>query len=242
MPWMGALSSLWNSKKLYNFPGLGGWSGSGICLVCGGLDANAQCVCDACLADFPIRTTTKLTRTIVAVDVAFAAYRYEFPITSLVKCTKFHMDLGALAALQIGFARAFMHHLGEIDFLVPVPLSPRRFLNRGFNQAGELARYLGNASGKPVRYDLVRRWHSGGGGAPQSLLGAAARRENTRGVFHTTAVLGGERVALVDDVITTGATCSSLAETLRAAGAARIICLATAATPRRQAEGKLSLD
>jgi ComF family protein len=239
MPWIGALSSLWNCKKLYK-PATTDWHfGAGACLICGGLDARTGGVCDACQADFPSRGSIRLTRTIAAVDAAFAAYRYEFPITSLVKRAKFQQDLSALAALQASFTQTFMHQLGEIDLLVPVPLSPRRFLNRGFNQAGELARSLGKASGKTVRFDLVKRER---GGVAQSSLGAAERRENTKGVFRATGPLRGECIALVDDVITTGATCSSLAKILRAAGASRIICLAIAATPLRQAEEESKPD
>lgn len=240
MPWIGDLFSLWKSEKLYNLLARRGWeSPASICLVCGALDARPRGVCDACLADFPRRPQTKLQRTIAAVDAAFAAYRYDFPITSLVKSVKFHNDLSALAVLQAGFTETFKLQLGEIDFLVPVPLSPGRFFYRGFNQAGELARCLGRASGKPVRYDLVKRQR---GGAPQSLLGADARHDNTRGVFRTTATFRGKRIALIDDVITTGATCSSLAEVLRGAGAARVICLAVAATPHRHADRELGVD
>lgn len=231
MPWIGALSSLWNRAKLYKLLSSRAWTSSGICLVCGGLDADASGVCGGCLADFPRRQKSRLTRTIASVDVAYAAYRYEFPITNLIKSAKFHADLGALALLQVGFAHTFEAHLGEIDFLVPVPLSPWRFVHRGFNQAGELARSLGNASGKPVRYDLVTRLR--GWSAPQSLLGAAARHENMKGAFRATAEVKGAQIAIVDDVITTGATCSSMADVLRAAGAARIVAMAVAATPPR---------
>lgn len=239
MPWIGDLFSLWKSEKLYNLLARNGWwSLASICRVCGALDARSVGVCDACLADFPRRPQTKLQRTIAAVDVAFAAYLYDFPITSLVKSVKFHNDLSALAVLQAGFSETFKLQLGEIDFLVPVPLSPGRFFHRGFNQAGELARCLGKVSGKPVRYDMVKRQR---GGAPQSLLGADARHNNTKGVFRTTSTFSGKQIALIDDVITTGATCSSLAEVLRDAGAARIICLAVAATPHRQADRELGL-
>ena len=231
MPWIGALSSLWNQAKLYKLPLSGVSISSGICLVCGGLDADNSGVCDGCLADFPRRKQPRLTRKIASVDVAFAAYRYEFPITSLIKSAKFHADLGALALLQVGFAQNLEAHLGEIDVLVPVPLSLWRFVHRGFNQAGELARGLGEASGTPVHYDLVTRRH--GRSAPQSRLGVAARHENIKGAFRVTAQVRGARVAIVDDVITTGATCSSMADVLRAAGATRVIAVAVAATPRR---------
>ena len=233
MPWIGTLSSLWNWQKLYNLPIPARWGPSGICLVCGGLDAYTGSVCSACLVEFPARKELRLMRKIAEVDAAFAAYCYEFPVTSLVKNAKFHGDLSALALLQAGFTQTLRQHLQEIDFLVPVPLSPLRFVNRGFNQAYELALCLGKASGKPVRNGLVKRQH--GNRAPQSRLGAAARRENTKGAFHATETVRGARIAIVDDVITTGATCSSVAEVLRAAGAVRIICVAVAATPHPRA-------
>ena len=235
MPWIGALSSLWNQAKLYKLRLSGVSMSSGICLVCGGLDADNSGVCDGCLADFPRRREPRLIRNIAFVEVAFAAYRYEFPITSLIKSAKFHADFGALALLRAGFAQTLEAHLGEIDFLVPVPLSLWRFMQRGFNQAGELARGLGEASGKPVHYGLVTRRH--GRSAPQSRLGAAARHENIKGAFRVTAQVRGARVAIIDDVITTGATCSSVAAVLKAAGAARIIAVAVAATPRRHEDG-----
>ncbi len=236
MPRIGALSSLWNRAKLYKLLSSRAWASSGICLVCGGLDVDASGVCAGCLTDFPRRRKSRLTRTIASIDVAYAAYRYEFPITHLIKSAKFHADLGALALLQVAFTHTLEAHLGEIDFLVPVPLSPWRFVHRGFNQAGELARGLGNASGKPVRYDLVMRLR--GWSAPQSLLSAAARHENMKGAFRAIADVKGARIAIVDDVITTGATCSSMADVLRAAGAARIVAMAVAATPRRHEDDR----
>ena len=77
-----------------------------------------------------------------------------------------------------------------------------------------------------------------GWSAPQSLLSAAARHENMKGAFRAIADVKGARIAIVDDVITTGATCSSMADVLRAAGAARIVAMAVAATPRRHEDDR----
>lgn len=77
-------------------------------------------------------------RRIEFVDDAWAAFRYEFPVTEMVRAAKFHGDLNALEVLASGFTDEFLTYLGEVDVLVPVPLLPWRFLRRGFNQAGEL--------------------------------------------------------------------------------------------------------
>lgn len=236
MPWIGRLSSLWNRTKLYKHPYFKGWFSTRFCLVCGALDADCSGVCGACQADFPKRKVTQLRRKIDSVDVAFATYRYEFPITNLIRATKFHRDLAALALLQSNFIEALVAELGEIDFLVPVPLAPGRFIQRGFNQAAELARALGKANGIPVRYSLVAR--KAGRSLAQSKLSAVARRENIKGVYSTKAELRGARIAVVDDVITTGATCGAVAEVLRAAGAVRVIAVAVAATPYHREDGE----
>ena len=229
MPWIGAMSSLWNWAKLYKQPYFNGWRSGGLCLVCGALDGDHGGVCCGCLVDFPRREEPRLSRKIGAVDAAFAAYHYEFPIANLIQSTKFHADLSALALLQANFTQVLVAPLGEIDFLVPVPLAPGRFVQRGFNQAAELARALGKARGVPVRYGLVARqaW----GSPAQSRLSAKARRENIKGAFRADVRLRGARIAVVDDVITTGATCGAVAEALRAAGAAEVIAIAVAATP-----------
>jgi ComF family protein len=188
-------------------------------------------VCAACLEDFPFRRSLLLQRHIPFVDRALAAFRYDFPITDMVKAAKFHADLGALAVLAVGFTDEFVAALGDVDVLVPVPLLPWRFLRRGFNQATELARVLGQRSGYAVRHDILARervW-----GLAQSRLDAASRRKNMQGAFRVKADVAGLRVAIVDDVITTGATCAALAGVLRHAGARQVTAVAIAATALR---------
>jgi ComF family protein len=104
------------------------------------------------------------------------------------------------------------------DAIVPVPLSRARFAERGFNQAGEIARHAARHLGLPLRARLLRRTRD----APaQSGLGAVERRSNLQGAF---AVSGSPppRIALVDDVLTTGSTAAEAARVLKAAGAARV--------------------
>lgn len=116
---------------------------------------------------------------------------------------------------------------GGWDCLVPVPLFPVREREREFNQSARLAARLGAATGLPVRRGVVERRRST---HTQTQLSREERAENMRGAFAPagTRPLKGERVVLVDDVLTTGATTSACARALRAAGAGEV-CVWTVA-------------
>lgn len=110
-----------------------------------------------------------------------------------------------------------------IDVVVPVPLHPRRERERGFNQAALLAAALG----PPVCQALSRRVHT----APQVHASRAARWANVQDAFapgRELAQVTGRRVALVDDVLTTGATLAAAAAVLQQAQPARIVALTAA--------------
>jgi ComF family protein len=107
----------------------------------------------------------------------------------------------------------------DIDCIGFIPLSRERLAERGFNQALEIARPLARARGIALRSDLaVRVRHAGA----QAELPFAARRKNVRGAFACLEDLSGLRVAVVDDVMTTGATLDEFAKTLKKRGAARV--------------------
>jgi predicted amidophosphoribosyltransferase len=121
--------------------------------------------------------------------------------------------------------------------VVPVPSNPWVLLRRGFNPALELARPVALAAGLPVRSGLLRRrlW----GLARSKRLGAAARRRAVAKAFRASRKARGERVLLVDDVITTGATAEQCARRLKEQGAASVRLLAWAVTPLTGREGGL---
>ena len=114
------------------------------------------------------------------------------------------------------------------DVLLPVPLHNARLQKRGFNQALELARPVARRLRLPIAENLcVRNKHT----AVQSELDAVERRRNLHAAFEVTRSLAGVHVAILDDVLTTGATASALTLVLRQAGAAtvQVWCLARAA-------------
>ncbi|HEY1663146.1 MAG TPA: ComF family protein [Verrucomicrobiae bacterium] len=113
------------------------------------------------------------------------------------------------------------------DFIVPVPLYPVKEREREFNQAGQLAAHLSDASGIPLNPQLLRRVTPT---ITQTRLSRDQRAANMRNAFAGCAglKLNGERIVLVDDVFTTGATTNACAMVLRSAGAGDI-CVWTVA-------------
>lgn len=164
-------------------------------------------LCGDCLRRPPPQTATQ------------AVFLYRAPLDRLLPRAKFHADLASLHLLATLMAR----RLGTVDrplALAPVPLHIGRLRRRGYDQALELARPLAQHLGLPLRDDLLRRVRAT---SAQSRLDAVARRRNVRGAF---AVRGGvalpTHVALIDDVMTTGATARAAATALLRAGVARV--------------------
>jgi len=160
-----------------------------------------------------------------------AAYLYAPPLDRLVQELKFAGRLGH-ARLLGELLAAHLQAVGTPppEMVIPVPLHPRRLRTRGYNQARELARPVARRLDVPLCAHAARRLRDT---AAQSDLDAAARRRNVRGAFAVDAGVAGRRVALVDDVVTTGNTVTELARALVAAGAERVEvwCLARAPSP-----------
>jgi ComF family protein len=166
-------------------------------------------VCGECLSDPPA-----FERCIAAVD-------YAFPWDRLVGALKFRDALDLAGPLALRLAAAVTAGAAALPSLVlPVPLSPVRLRERGYNQAWELARRIGPALGVATRAQVLARRRD----TPrQSGLSRERRIANLHGSFEVPAVertrLRGVDVALVDDVMTTGATARAAARALREAGA-----------------------
>ena len=174
------------------------------CAVCA-LPLASAAVCGACLTHPP------------AFDHLSGVFAYEFPINALILAFKYGGRLALAPALGEVLAAA---GAPVADVLVPVPLATRRLRERGFNQALELARFVSRRNRIPILANACRRVADT---APQAALPWRERAKNVRHAFVCDAALSGMRVAVVDDVVTTGATLNELARTLRKAGAASVV-------------------
>jgi ComF family protein len=200
------------------------------CRLCGA-QSGAELLCAGCAADLPLlpahcprcalpspggavcgRCLDRPPR----FDRTLALWRYDFPCDTLVQALKY----GARIALAGFFARSLSDRgLPPVDLIVPMPLHPRRLAERGFNQALEIARELGRLGGVTVAARGVRRVRDT---LPQTGLPYDRRAKNVRGAFDCDLDLSDRSVAVVDDVMTTGATLDELARVLKRAGAAGV--------------------
>lgn len=164
-----------------------------------------------------------------AFDAAWVLADYAPPLDHLITALKFHGDMALADALGRELARSLRRMPDPPALLVPVPLSAARLRERGYDQAARIAGALGRASGLAVRARLRRVRAT----VPQSGLQAPARMDNVRDAFEAPASAASlpAHVALVDDVMTTGATLDAAARALRSAGAARVSVIVAARTP-----------
>jgi len=176
------------------------------------LSSPGGALCGRCLAQTP------------SYDLTIAALAYAFPADTLVHAFKFRGEL-ALAPLLAELLARRIPASERIDMVVPVPLAAERLRGRGYNQAAEVARLL--ALRAPLELFLCERSRDT---AAQSDLPWAERRRNVRGAFVCKRAIPGRSVAVVDDVMTTGATLDELARVLKQAGAIRVVNLVVART------------
>lgn len=202
------------------------------CLLCG-VGSPSALLCAACEAALPRLPRTRcgtcaLPVTGAAVcgaclnrpprfDRVSAVFAYRFPLDALVQGLKYGGNLAVAGVLGETLARAIASE--RVDLIVPMPLSVQRLRERGFNQAHEIARSVARATGIPVAAEASRRVIDT---AAQAKLPWKERARNVRGAFVCDADLSGRSVAVIDDVMTTGATLDELAKSLKRAGAAEV--------------------
>ncbi len=201
------------------------------CLLCGA-DADEAQICAPCDAELPRLTSKRCAVCALPLatgevcgacldrppryDRVIAPFSYRFPVDALIQAYKYG---GRLAhARFLGTALASLVP-PDVDVVVPMPLAPRRLAERGYNQALEIARLVTSATGIPL---LARACRKVVETPPQASLPWKERAKNVRRAFVCDADLRGKRVAVVDDVLTTGATLNELARVLRRAGAVEV--------------------
>lgn len=209
------------------------------CLLCGRPGAGNQDLCPGCRVELPYNrhacaTCARPLPDKVApgglcgtclqhpppIRSAYAALVYTWTVPHLVRQLKFHAGFaaGRLLAELVG---DFLEQQGvdRPQLLVPVPLHPRRLRERGFNQAMELARLLGQRFALPVNPRVCRRVRYT---PPQTGLPRKERLSNLKGAFVVEPLQGIRHLALIDDVVTTGTTLNSLAQVFLASGVERV--------------------
>lgn len=156
---------------------------------------------------------------------------YVWPWTSLIAQFKFHGQASWARhfALLMQNAPFAADALEQADALIPIPLSFQRLAERGYNQSLMLSQKLSSKKTHP--HSLLRMRHT----PAQSSLPRPERLTNLIGAFAVAplmaAKLRGQRVMLIDDVMTSGATLEAAAQVLKQAGASHVCALVFARTP-----------
>jgi len=162
--------------------------------------------CGQCIANPPY-----FTRTI-------AALRYAFPVDQMTHALKYQTNL----TIAPVFAHKLIHKIADTprpDLLIPMPLHPTRLKERGFNQALEISRHLSKQVRIPLILQGFKRIKAT---KPQASLPWKERQKNMRKAFLCHLDLTGKHVAIVDDVMTTGATLNELSKIIKQKGAVEI--------------------
>lgn len=175
-------------------------------------------LCGACLSNQP------------HFDATTAAFTYDYPLDGLLQHYKYNASLNlarTFAALWLDYQHIQNTKKHTTDLIIPMPMHEKRLSERGFNQALEIAKRLSNAFTIPLDYTACQRVKYT---PPQASLKLKDRIKNIRGAFHCQRPLHNLNIAVIDDVMTTGASLDELAKTLKQAGAARVECWVIART------------
>ncbi|MFZ5502434.1 MAG: ComF family protein [Pseudomonadota bacterium] len=175
------------------------------CPVCA-LPTPLGAICGHCLTHPPLFTRTT------------AVFTYTFPLDKLIQAMKY----GEQLALAKPFARLLAQSVADTalpDCIIPMPLHPSKLRERGFNQSALLAADTARQLQRPLLMHACQRVRDT---PPQSALPWKERKRNVRNAFHCSTDLTGKHVALVDDVLTTGASLNALAAAVKKTGASQI--------------------
>jgi ComF family protein len=189
------------------------------CLLCRQRLTQYQRICEDCVNVLPWVDLAHLSCPRVF-DDAVIALEYLFPVDQLILGGKFSRQLSSLTLLAELFVRKWQTAgLEKPDVLIPMPLHVKRLRERGYNQALEIARVIGKQLDIPVKVDAALRVKAT---LPQASLPARRRSQNVKNAFVGNSSLQGMRIAIVDDVFTTGSTAAALAAVLKQQGAVKI--------------------
>ena len=219
------------------------------CLLCASPQSNKHGLCNPCLNELPwhpasscqqcgLSSSGQLCGSCISsppdFDATHAVFLYQYPIDKMMQRYKYGNMLNI--SHTFGQLLAEKSPLGSlntssVDLIIPMPMHPTRLKERGFNQALEIAKILTKNCKAKLDYKSVERQTLT---PPQASLPLKERVKNIKGAFKVNAEiidkLAGKRIAIVDDVMTTGASLNELAKTLKKAGASHVECWVIART------------
>ena len=207
------------------------WPAHGICDACVAAFGRPVPRCQLCAAESSLKICSACFQSPPMLNACWATMAYAWPWTALIAQFKFHDQPSwashfSLLMQNTPFAADAIE---QADALIPIPLSLKRLSERGYNQSLILSQKLSAQKTHPN--SLLRMRHT----AAQSSLSRQQRLTNLNGAFalspFKSAELRGQRVMLIDDVMTSGATLQAAAQVLKQAGAVHVSALVFARTP-----------
>ena len=195
-------------------------------------------ICALPLADLNSQFCGQCIQTPPAFFAAKIPFRYDYPLDQMILDFKFHQGFArgkSLAFLFIDFLRDAYKDESWPDAVIPTPIYWRRRFLRGFNQSEILARDITDAFSLPLLTQTCIRHHHQ---QSQKDSNRQSRQRNLTNAFSINPkkrhLIEGKHLALLDDVVTTGATARELSKLLVSNGAASVVIWALARTPRTE--------
>jgi ComF family protein len=202
-----------------------GEAGHDLCAACAEALPRNTPACPRCAQPLPFQTDLpcgQCQQHRPAFDRSFALFRYQEQGETghLIKALKFHARYPYARLLGDLLADALLEQGSPLpELIIPVPLHPSRYRERGYNQALEIARTVSHRLHIPLDFSRCIRTKAT---ETQTKLTATERRQNVKRAFAVVKPLPHQHIALLDDVMTSSSTANELAKVLRKAGATQI--------------------
>lgn len=210
------------------------------CLMCAAPANNTLSLCQVCIDSLPPAPSPSCQQCGLATqgevcgnclkhpphyDETTALFSYAFPADAILQHYKYNNALYLSQTFGYLLAEEMMHF--DIDAIIPMPLHPTRLQERGFNQSLEIAKVIAKQLNLVIDAASCSKTKNT---PPQASLPLKERLKNMKGAFNCKQSMAGKHIALIDDVMTTGASLNELAKTIKQAGAAKVSCYVLART------------
>lgn len=193
---------------------------------CGFCDAiNKECTCKKCKIKLEYICTNDKMKKIdnKFFDYYISSYYYEDIVRKIILDFKFKNKKYLYKSLSEKLIQNLIKaNIGWIDYIVYVPISFKRFLERGYNQSYLIAKHISKKTNKPILKYVLKKTKNN---KKQSSLKINERFENVQNVYRVMRkdIIKGKNILLLDDIYTTGATVNECSKVLKEAGAGQIL-------------------